>query len=86
MSATQDALERVVKNLSNHRRWNWAYVCSHRDAADGLLKVLSDEGLIECVNHPLGGSVWRVNGKLFGRTDGITSKRFSKLVREQSKQ
>lgn len=73
------ALERVVADLSDVRRWTWTLVLSYRDAADAALRVLAREGLIEQFAHPMGGKIWRVNGKLFGRTDGITHKQLDAM-------
>lgn len=75
------ALERVVEDLADPYRWNWMQGCSHRDAADHALTLLAREGIIEKSEHPSGGLIWRVNGKLFGRTDGITHAKFDKRKR-----
>ena len=75
------ALERVVENLADGMIWNWTRMLSERDAADAALRLLANEGLIEQREHPWGGRIWRVNGKLFGRTDGITLKKFETLKR-----
>lgn len=80
-SKCSTALECVVENLSDGYKWNWTRVMSHRDAADAALRLLANEGLIEQADHPLGGQIWRVNGKLFGRTDEITHKKFDELKR-----
>lgn len=66
-------LEKVVASLSDEMVWNWTRQgWSERDAADAVLRLLLEVGLIEHRGHPSGGSVWRVNGKLYGRLDGIT--------------
>lgn len=72
-------LEKVVKILADGYIWNWTEMVSCRNAADGVLRLLAYEGLIDGRRHPSGGLVWRVNGKLFGRTDSITHKNFTEL-------
>lgn len=78
-----NALEKVVANLADRYAWNWTNMSSHRNAADACLELLAREGLIEQCEHPLGGQVWRVNGKLFGRTDEMTLKKFDAIVRKE---
>lgn len=75
------ALERVVEDLADPYRWSWMTMSRYRDSADSVLKLMASEGLIEQSEHPLGGFIWRVNGKLFGRTDGITHAKFDKRKR-----
>lgn len=81
-SDISSALERVVEELANRQRgasrhkWHWTRVMSCRDAAEAFLELLAHEGLIEQRRHPYGGQVWRVNGKLFGRVDGMTHENF----------
>lgn len=81
-SAGSVALERVVEGLADGYKWNWSRMMSHRDAADCVLDTLAKLGLIEQIEHPLGGTVWRVGKRLFGRTDGITSRRFTAIMRK----
>lgn len=75
----KEALERVVADLSDGSIWNWACATDRRRAADAMLGVLAREGLIDQRPHPDGGTVWRVNGKLFGRTDRMTLEKFDSL-------
>jgi hypothetical protein len=42
---------------------------SERCAADAVLERMAALGLIGCDEHPLGGRVWKVNGRRYGRTD-----------------
>lgn len=72
------ALEKVVKEMADGYRWNWCDMSNHRNAANAFLGVLAREGLIEEREHPHGGLVWRVNGRLFGRTDNVTQAVFNK--------
>lgn len=79
------ALERVVEELANRHgigrfKWHWTRVMSCRDAAEAFLDLLAREGLIEQRRHPYGGQVWRVNGKLFGRVDGVTHEKFDAMA------
>lgn len=83
-SAGSAALERVVEGLADGYKWNWTRMMSHRDAADCALDVLAKLGLIEQIDHPLGGTVWRVGNRLFGRTDGISNKRFTAIMRQNA--
>lgn len=77
----QNALERVVENLADGIKWNWRYAWSPRDAADVVLRLMVEEGIIERAKHPSGGDIYRVNGKLHGRTDDITHEKFDALRR-----
>lgn len=70
-SQSESQLENVVAELADPYEWNWTKTLSERDAADAVLGLLHRNGLIEYKRHPLGGNIWRCNGKLFGRTDGI---------------
>lgn len=72
-------LERVVADLTDATTWSWAYMSSNWDAAQAVLRLMARNGLIEWKTHPMGGDIWRVNGKLYGRTDGITHKKFDAL-------
>jgi hypothetical protein len=83
-SALLGRLERVVANLADPIEWNWTRMMSHRDAANCMLALLSIEGLIEHANHPLGGSIWRLGDRMFGRLDGIDHKRFDELKRSNN--
>lgn len=58
---------------------------SNRDAADAVLDLMAREGLVEQAEHTHGGKVWAVNGKLFGRTDGITHKIFEPVKKGKRK-
>lgn len=68
------ALEAVVADLADERKWNWTRVISQREAADVVLCEMVERGLIEGWLHPMvkggtGYSTYRVNGRLYGRTD-----------------
>jgi hypothetical protein len=52
---------------------------SWEGAANAALHLLAQEGLIEHAKHPYGGNIWRVNGRLYGRTDDITDAAFDSL-------
>lgn len=67
----QQRLENVVACLADQYKFNWTRTLSRRDAADEILRVMAHFGLIGHWEHPSGGYVWEVNGKVFGRTDGI---------------
>jgi hypothetical protein len=47
-------------------------MASERDAADAVLDLMAQLGIIWQEEHPLGGRVWIFNSRLFGRTDNIT--------------
>lgn len=65
-------LEKLVEELADGMKWNWTRMCSNRDAADVVLARMAQLGMIQKAAHPLGGHIWIVNGKLYGRTDGVT--------------
>ncbi len=71
---TQEALQKLVKELSDGTEWNWIHMSSDRDAADQVLSRMAELGLIRHEIHPLGGHIWIINGQMFGRTDGVTYK------------
>lgn len=76
-----DRLEVVVADLADPMEWNWTRQgLSERDAADGVLRLMVRSGLIEHRRHPLGGDIWKVNGKLYGRLDNITLEKFDALA------
>jgi len=66
----------VVSELTDGREWSWTRIVSERDAARRMLMLLEKRRLIEHRPHPHGGDVWRVNGELFGRTDGVDESLF----------
>lgn len=68
LSDLLDHLESTVAKLADEMEWNWTRQgLSERCAADMVLRLMAREGLIEHENHPLGGNIWKVNGKLYGR-------------------
>ena len=69
-------IERLVEELADGFRWNWTRMLSYRDAADLVLRRMSELGIIEERKHPFGGSVWRVNGRMFGRLDDVANDLF----------
>lgn len=74
-------VEQVVAVLADHGRWNWTQAISRRDAANEVLALMVNAGLIEGRQHPsvwggTGFSVYRVNGRLYGRTDGVDDSLF----------
>jgi len=73
------AIENIVKELADGQKWSWMRTLREEDAAKRMLGLMARERLIEERTHPHGGLVWRVNGRLYGRTDGIGMKRFDKL-------
>lgn len=68
-------LVELIAWLSDPHEHNWTQSVSRRDAADSVLCKMVELGLIEGRKHPLTWSrdpvVFRVEGQLFGRTDGI---------------
>lgn len=62
---------KLVKQLADPIKWNWAETASERDAADKVLMLMAKLGLVKHKEHPLGGNVWIVDGQLFGRTDSL---------------
>lgn len=65
----QEQLEALVEWLADPYRWNWTHGGSNRDAADTVLAQMGKIGLLAHTQHPLGGSVWTINGHQFGRVD-----------------
>lgn len=75
-----DRLEAVVADLADPMKWNWMdQGLSERDAADAVLSRMASFGVIEYRRHPSGGNIWKVNGQLYGRLDGITLDMFDGL-------
>lgn len=75
----ESALRQLVSELANGYKWNWCHAISQRDAADAVLKRMVELGLIEGRQHPHSSatySVYRVDGELFGRLDGVDEKLF----------
>ena len=77
--STDAALEKVVADLTNAHRWPWTNMISMETAAREMLILMRAHGLVEGRRHPFGGDVWLINGKLFGRVDGITVATFHSL-------
>lgn len=70
----KEALERFVANLADPMKWNWCNQFHNaRDAADHALALMARLNLIEHRAHPMGGDIWQINGRIYGRTDGVTS-------------
>lgn len=66
-------IERLVSNLADPMAWNWTRQgWDERSAADKVLGIMAKLGLILYRQHPLGGHVWEINGRIYGRIDGIT--------------
>jgi hypothetical protein len=61
----------LVEQLADELKFNWMRGTTHRDAADRVLALMAELGLIEHKQHPMGGDIWIVGDKMFGRTDGI---------------
>lgn len=80
------AIERLVSELSNGFEYNWTKMWSQRDAADHFLTLLAEVKLIDHCYHPMGGSVWKINNKLFGRTDSMTIRKFNKILRDKKRE
>ena len=59
----------LVRWLADGYEWSWMRSVSERCAADAVLERMAALGLIGCDEHPLGGRVWKVNGRRYGRTD-----------------
>lgn len=74
--SVNERLTVLVSELADDMQWNWTRSLSENDAAMKVLQRMAKLGLIEHRRHPSGGNIWRVNGKLFGRTDGITEEMF----------
>lgn len=66
---TSKGLEEVVAVLADANNWNWTRMMSERNAADCVLGLMARVGLIKEKDHKLGGKIWTVNGKKFGRLD-----------------
>lgn len=75
-------LAKLVEQLTDPTKWKWTRMISQRDAADCVLTTMVELGLIEGRHHPQTLSrdpvVFRVNGRIFGRTDGIDDWLFDK--------
>jgi len=76
-------LTELVAVLADGYNWSWTRMISERNAADAFLSLLARYGFIETIDHPLGGHVWRVGDKLYGRTDQMPLKRFKRLHAQQ---
>ncbi len=76
---TSKKLEKAVLYFVDHKNWDWTIMCSHDAVPRIALRVLADCGLLEARTHPLGGNVWKFKGKLYGRTDNMTIRKFNKL-------
>lgn len=75
-------MHKLLKNLSDGKRWNWCDCSNNRSTVDAVLSTMADCGIIEEREHQSGGLVWRYNGRLYGRTDGVTLKSFERLKRD----
>lgn len=69
-------IEKLVAELADQMKWNWTQMVSCRDAANLVLALMVEHKIIEGCQHPnvqggTGYSTYRVNGNLYGRTDGI---------------
>lgn len=72
LRADAERFTEFVVYLADPVEWNWTNgIGSARDAADEVLYRMSQHGIIERRRHPSGGSVYRVNGRLCGRTDEL---------------
>lgn len=72
VEANQRLVQHLVATLADEMQWNWTRQgLSERCAADAVLRLMAQLGLIEHQRHPSGGDVWTVNGKRYGRTDGL---------------
>jgi hypothetical protein len=81
-AALSERVERLVSELADGMKWNWTVTASYRDAADRALQLMVELGLVEGCQHPntwggTGYSVYRANGNLYGRTDGIDVAKFN---------
>lgn len=76
---TAEKLEQAVAYFADGKNWAWNTVISSRDAADSALNILAEFRLIEKREHPSGGTIWKLGRKLYGRTDGMTIRKFNKL-------
>lgn len=66
-------LERLVANLADPYVWSWTRQgWDERSAADKVLRLMAKLDLIGFRQHPLGGDIWEINGRIYGRTDGVT--------------
>ena len=66
---TRARLTKLVETLADPMAWNWmSSVKSDRDSADKVLGLMAQLGLITHRQHKLGGNIWIVDGKRFGRT------------------
>ena len=73
-------LAKLVEELADPMKWNWTRMATHRDAADCVLETMVELGLIDGRHHPHTWSqhstVYRVDRRLFGRTDGVDDSLF----------
>lgn len=70
----EEKLQQLVENLADPHEWNWTRLTTRRDAADDMLREMAELGIIQHQRHPLGGDVWLVGDKIFGRVDELLSK------------
>lgn len=62
-------IEELVKYLSDPYKWNWTVMHSDEQSARRVLNKMAEIGLIKHRYHKLGGDIWEINGKKFGRLD-----------------
>lgn len=73
-------LQCVVAVLADPMAWNWCENFGNkRQAADAALDLMARMGLIEHHQHPLGGNIWKVGEKSYGRIDEDCEKLISSL-------
>ncbi len=62
-------LEKLVAYLADESEFNWTHSHTDRTTADAILSEMVRQNIIGHRGHPLGGHIWIVNGKEFGRTE-----------------
>jgi hypothetical protein len=63
-----ERITQLVAWLADPLGRNWTRVSSDRDSSDEVLAKMAELGIIGHERHPLGGNVWIVDGRRFGRT------------------
>jgi len=68
---TRARLVKLVQSLAEEDDWKWVLGTTDHVAADRVLRLLANAGLIEHRKHPKGGNTWIIDGQMFGQTESV---------------
>ena len=75
-----EAIAALVEELTDPTKWRWQHATDRRSAASSVLNRMVKLGIIEGRKHPNTWSnacdVFRVAGRIFGRTDNVDDSLF----------